>query len=118
MIVREAFAFYRIFLGHDHRKIIREMAVPRRVPVMVGEWVFDDSQTQAPQLREEPRWIADAGHGMHGFALERAYRSIGLRCIHPTYSGFHQRHAEFVSLRYAVGDAQGNIAQAADGLTQ
>src|SRR3989344_8163508 len=71
LIAGEAFAFYRIFLGHDHRQIVRKADVVRRVTVMVGKRMLDDPQAQTPQMRKEPVRIADAGHGMDGRAPER-----------------------------------------------
>ena len=65
-------AFYGIFLGHEHRKIVGEGNIVGPQARMVRQGVRDDTDAQRLQQIEKALRIADGGHRVHRAAREFA----------------------------------------------
>jgi hypothetical protein len=53
VIVRKPVAFYRIFLRHDYRQTVIKLDIPGFKSMMVGIFMFYDSDPEAAQMGKE-----------------------------------------------------------------
>src|SRR2546425_9044265 len=76
-------AFYRILLRHQDRRRAWKLEVPRRIPVVVGEFVNCRTDAERAQLHEKARRRTDARERVDAGPCEGRGVGCDRRLIHP-----------------------------------